>query len=423
VEFDKVLEMYCYSVDDLKNDISKNKKLIMVFSKFRQDMANKRKKERMMTMGARESEFEFYYNRVDMWVNTYIKPKANYWEMIMKIGTYGKSLMGNNINELAEVSLMRDNYTVNPRVMGNMNITDEFGEETKLTFVKDDPPDLLAFSKILTENKLLKPMKLMTDRKAEVNLTNEERSSQFDVDEFNLHLSSSVSISKLANLLATSEFKKAMMDTLEEEESDEDFSMVESRKESPVIKGLEEIPKGKMKEKDVSDTGTVSWAEEMMEYDTEEVKPIFSILEAVLRAFDKGDEVTETSLEESTGSTTMLRMLSSMMDKSVKTSLYISRIEVQRTYKTLKDRNRKDAFHNMLMWEIDKSTKYSMTDEVLLLAYNSVVKMLPFVTEVANSNSLVRFKNKAEGKFEYTNPMVLPMESVKDTGGKLDFFL
>jgi len=382
-EFLSTVELIVLSKEDIDDTYRENLNLWNAFGKYIFEMQASNKKIFFKTKGKFSKRTRTFFSSMSMNFKTNVKRMSSRWEVWLSVYSEFQIPFCGDDNLIGKIKLYTDHYTVNLEEIKNMELKDQYGEETSLSYLSQDPPPIEMLDQILIQNNLMKELIIPSPTSSQKGVKNQE------VNDFNTMICSSNIMESLINVFRSG--------TLQEEatqvQKEIDLSLT-----SEVFNWADEV----LEEEEIN-----TLPEEMIHFEEQQDGTLVSIEEerwkslgrTILEASElaKGVDSFDAgwfSLERYN----LTSVVEQLFFKSVDMSISMNKLEMIKCYNHMKRNGNENGFHNMLLWQIMYEFEYKISHNMLLMMYNYSLRKMSNLMRVQPAQNLMLFPKEAKDR-------------------------
>jgi len=349
VEFKNKVELHLWTDSILDKD-NKSPMLISILRRYLDELEEKNMKVYYMTKRKYSELYNLHYDTLDLKFMTEVKYNITNWTLKLNI-TNREELEFNRFKlNCQEYNILTDRYTVDDKTLMEIEVLDQYNETVRVQDLMNDIPDILSLDKIFLKNNWIQEIKL-----PEGAVSEREDKDKFKVSALN----ESFGMSNIHNTLSSM------------------FDLSALRRETEDIEEEDTIVMEKVPETSIMNT----------------------VMSAFLKVEDSGDELTvEYSPYERNS---IMKEIDYLTTASVRTSITVYKDKMKEFIQYVKRSNRDmSVFHNMLLWQIRDAFDYNISDTMLVVVYNIILKGSVSTLEMMPATSLKKYGPEMKTRFK-----------------------
>jgi hypothetical protein len=294
-------------------------------------------------------KLEMMYDMQDLMMKTSVKYEMTNWSMMLMVRLVEDEVFDMNKVNCQEYRLYKDSYTVDNKTLMEMEITDEYDDKTKVKDLFLNIPHLVGLDKIFRENKWLE--QLMLPEASEI--PKETRGKMFNMQEF-------FGITDIRQTLSNM-FNVETMKNIKVKKEEDEFDQAKTEAEA-----FMKMPDSSM---------------------------LSAVVQALLKVESNEDYLeVEYSMYDKNS---IMKTMDYLVSTSMKTSLVIYKDKMRDYYKHVsKTMGSGKVFHNMLLWQINNALDYEVSDTMLILLYNMIMRSTAILLNTKPTTELKKFGAK-----------------------------
>jgi len=323
VEFKNKVEFHLWTNMTL-NKNNQSQMLISIIKRYLDELEEKNIKVYFMTDKKYSELYNIFYDTMDLKYNTEVKYNITNWTLKLNITNLEEVEFNRFKTNCQEYNILTDRYTVDDKTLMETKIINEYDEVIRVKELLNDIPDILSLDKIFLKNNWIQEIKLQDGTMGE-----KDNKDKYKVTALNESFGMSNVHNTLSNMFDLSVLAKEQM----------------SSDEFPTLT-MEKVP---------------------------EMNLMSSVMAAFMKIENNDDELTiEYSPYERNS---IMKEIDFLTTESVKMSVTVYKDKMKEFIKYAQNSGRNLAmFHNMLLWQIRDAFNYEISDTMLVIIYNIILK-------------------------------------------------